>query len=46
MEKKLLIVIVLVLLPAAIIAGCMMKENLGYNKPEIGIANPAAVYCL
>lgn len=46
MEKKLLIVIVLVLLSAAVIAGYMMKENLGYNKPEIGIANPAAVYCV
>ena len=47
MKKKMLIVTVLVLLSAAIIAGCVMKENntSNSNEPEIGIASPASVYC-
>mgnify|MGYP001155233174 CR=1 FL=1 len=47
MKKKILIVTVLVLLTAAIIAGYMMEEynTSNSNEPEIGIADPAAVYC-
>jgi putative hemolysin len=47
MDKKILVVAMLVLLSAAIIAGCMMKEYdiSDLNETETGIANPAAVYC-
>jgi len=48
MDKKLLIVTVLVLLAVALIAGCMKKEydTSDLNETEMGIANPAAVYCV